>query len=403
MSVTQSSAIVGVFRDRAIAEQAMDALYNAGFTHEQVRYSAPGSSGGFFEDLKSLFSGSSTDNGSVANDLTDMGLSDEEAHYYAAEHSNGNIILAVKAPGRGQEAQTIMQQYGALNAQTRTDSLQDTAQSVQHAQNGDTNPAAGTLDSLQDTAQPVQHTTEDTPLVAPSSDITIETTQPTTHENTLNSYQSQAQEGVTERAVNSHEIQPMMTNSIDESETAQHASANHNAEPQTTQASTFSDTQPMTHGYITEESQAVHAPDMQAIHVPEAQAAQPVVTEYNTEQQARQFSDNQLVQSNDTTQPLTNTTPHEQGTTTAQPVVGTVDHTDDLQSLQAQIASLQQQLQDAKAQLQAAKERETQVRTAREREQQLQALRQQIQEIQAELEATQAELRETHGRIGQYQ
>lgn len=337
MSVTPSSAIVGVFRDRAIAEQAMDALYNAGFTHEQVRYSAPGSSGGFFEDIKSLFTGSSADNGSVANDLTDIGLSDEEAHYYATEQSNGNIILAVKAPGRGQEAQTLMQQYGALNAQAHTDSLQDTV-------------------------QPMQHTIDDTPRVAPSSDVAIETTQPMTHDYIM-------EESQAAHTPDMQEAHPMSTDESSE----QHV------------------------------SHAMDVHDVQAIHKPEAQAAQPVVTEYNTEQHATQFSDDQLVQPNDTTQPMTNTTTQEQGTTTAQPVVGTVDHTDELQSLQAQIASLQQQLQDAKAQLQEAKERESQVRTTRERDQQLQALRQRMQEIQAELEATHAELQETHTRIGQYQ
>jgi len=122
MSVTPSSAIVGVFGDQAAAEQAMDAFYNAGFTHEQVRKSVPETSGGFFGELKSLFTGANTSGGDVTSDLTGMGISDEEAQYYAHEHSNGNTILAVHAPGREQEAQTIMQQYGAYSAYARTNS-----------------------------------------------------------------------------------------------------------------------------------------------------------------------------------------------------------------------------------------------------------------------------------------
>ncbi len=121
MSVTPSSAIVGVFREEIAAEQAMDAFYNAGFTHEQIRKSVPATSGGFFGDIKNLFTGSSTASDTVAHDLTNMGLSDEEAHFYSQEHKDGNIILAIYAPGREQEAHVIMQQYGAYNAIPTTD------------------------------------------------------------------------------------------------------------------------------------------------------------------------------------------------------------------------------------------------------------------------------------------
>ncbi len=119
MSVTPSSTIVGVFRDHNAAEQALDALYNAGFTHEQVRYSGSENAGGFFDELKNFLTGQTASN-NVASDLADWGLSDEEANYYANEHNRGNVILAVKAPGRGAETQTILQQYGALNVQPQT-------------------------------------------------------------------------------------------------------------------------------------------------------------------------------------------------------------------------------------------------------------------------------------------
>jgi hypothetical protein len=137
MSITPSSAIVGVFRDRAMAEQAMNALHNAGFERDQIRYSGTSASGGggFFDDIKSIFSGPSTASSNVANDLSDIGLSDQEAQYYANEQNNGNVVLAVKAPGREQEAQTIMHQYGAYNAQARTDALQGTMNSTQQSPN----------------------------------------------------------------------------------------------------------------------------------------------------------------------------------------------------------------------------------------------------------------------------
>lgn len=158
MAVTPSSPVVGVFTDRSMAEQAVGALYNAGFEHEQIRYSVPGTSGSFFEGLKSLFTGTSTNGGNLATDLTSMGLSDEEARYFSNEYSNGNVILAVQARGREQEAMSILHQYGAYNsqnvfnqtstdAQRPSDSTQQDNGTSQHqddAQNWRTQPQFGT-------------------------------------------------------------------------------------------------------------------------------------------------------------------------------------------------------------------------------------------------------------------
>jgi len=115
MSVTPSPTVVGIFSDRSVVEQAIEALYQAGFSQDQIRYSVPGnSSGGFLNDLKSLFTGAnSTDSGDLANDLTSMGLSSEQARYYAHEYDNGNIVMAVHALDREQDALSVFHQFGA--------------------------------------------------------------------------------------------------------------------------------------------------------------------------------------------------------------------------------------------------------------------------------------------------
>ena len=59
MSVTPSSTVIGIFTDRSLADQAMQAFYDAGFATEQILYSVPGTSRGILEDIKSLFTGSS--------------------------------------------------------------------------------------------------------------------------------------------------------------------------------------------------------------------------------------------------------------------------------------------------------------------------------------------------------
>src|SRR5258705_5557382 len=93
MSVTPSSTRVGIFTDRSMAYQAMQALYNAGFAQQQILYSVPGTSGGILGDIKSLFTGTSPERGNLANDLTGMGLSDDETGYYSNQYHNGKIIL----------------------------------------------------------------------------------------------------------------------------------------------------------------------------------------------------------------------------------------------------------------------------------------------------------------------
>src|SRR6266699_256290 len=117
MTVNQTSTVVGVFSSRALAEEAIDALHNVGFNDDQIRYasSSPSGTGRFFEDIKGLFTGAGVGGEGLARDLTSMGLSEEEAHYYANEYQKGHAIVAVKAQGREQEAMVILLRFGANN------------------------------------------------------------------------------------------------------------------------------------------------------------------------------------------------------------------------------------------------------------------------------------------------
>ncbi len=79
MATNLRSTVVGVFTDQAMAEQAVQALEDTGFGHDQIWYSSPGGASSFFEDIKSLFTGTGTVSDNLVKELTDMGLSDEEA------------------------------------------------------------------------------------------------------------------------------------------------------------------------------------------------------------------------------------------------------------------------------------------------------------------------------------
>ena len=458
MSVTPSSATVGVFRDRATAEQALDALYNAGFTHEQVRYSVPEASGGFFDDLKSLFTGQNA-SGSVANDLTDLGLSDEEANYYADEHSKGNIILAVKAPGRSAEVQTILQQYGSLNTQPYADSPQETTYPSDTASEPIT-----TNDDITEPAPAIAHNTEldtsyqsNAPTVPPEHEpdqqglqpmttdynaealhadqplttngsveqydaqsVTTQDTPPITHDNvpesqTEQTYDSQeAYPVVTDGSLpeevssttSTHDDEPTPTLSDTEQQPQSYAS---DAQPATTEdtaeqratsdvqieSQTASDTTP-------EEPQVAHdsyTAESEAAYIPDIQTAQPVATtaDYTAESNDTQLSDAQIAESKVPTEPLTNsTTTNDEPVTTATTEQQSVTGTTDNAD---ELQSLQAQIASLQQQLQDAK---AQLQAAKEREEQVRTARereQQLQTLRQQLQALQAELAATHSEL----
>ena len=86
--------VVGVFDEPGLADRAVDALQNAGFSLQQISISSRHTDagrehgGGFLEGLKRFFVGETTDTDAapsdVKSDLTGMGLSDEAAGYYVA-------------------------------------------------------------------------------------------------------------------------------------------------------------------------------------------------------------------------------------------------------------------------------------------------------------------------------
>ncbi len=122
MSTNTRSTVIGVFTDQAMADQAINDLKNIGFSNNQIRYFGPGATGGssgnFFDDLKSLFTGQPAPSGSVTNDLTDMGMSNDEAQYYANEYKNGHPMVVVNTADHQQEALGILHKYGAYDYST---------------------------------------------------------------------------------------------------------------------------------------------------------------------------------------------------------------------------------------------------------------------------------------------
>jgi hypothetical protein len=97
----------------------MQALANAGFKREQMRYLVADAAGGFLDSLKSVFTGLSPEEESLVSNLTDMGLSTEEAQYFSDEYARGSVILAIKTQGDEEIVLNILYEYGAYNAKER--------------------------------------------------------------------------------------------------------------------------------------------------------------------------------------------------------------------------------------------------------------------------------------------
>ena len=448
MSVNQSSTVVGVFRDRALADQAMDALFNAGFDRSQIRYAGPGTSGSFLEDIKNLFTGPSTGGGSIVNDLTGMGLSDEEAQYYSNEYGNGNTVVAVKAPGREQEAMNILQGFKAYNyaaaastahyaAQQPSDYVQQPASTPQNsysgtdehtvthepgtAYQGSERPADATANNYERDAQPDTVTaTNDQPArdisdvptqIVRQSDTNVPEQQTyTAPDDYTQDPQRDVAAPTSEQAYTTTDEEPPRAAQADvvtpasaqaytaTDEEAPRAAQSDVVTPASAQVSTAPNdyhqdaVSPAAQDYTTapdrtpddiqpDVAPAVDNPNYPATNDYQQDAVTPV-----SDQQAYPAASSGLPA---TPQPV--------------PEAGTTQHTE-LEDFQAQIQTIQQQLQDTQAQLQAAKDRETQLRTVREeRENSLRESRQQLQDLQGQLQAAQAELRETQGRIDQYQ
>ncbi|GAC1633086.1 MAG: YsnF/AvaK domain-containing protein [Ktedonobacteraceae bacterium] len=115
--------VIGVFDEAANADRAIDALQTAGFNTNDIHHSGrvtdtTSSGGGFLTSIKNFFTGNdttATTGGHVANDLTGMGVSNEEAQYYDNEYKNGRTVVSVNAGDRAAEAKTILDTNGAYN------------------------------------------------------------------------------------------------------------------------------------------------------------------------------------------------------------------------------------------------------------------------------------------------
>jgi hypothetical protein len=118
MVMSEPSTVVGVFTDDVYADLAADELRRVGYSDDEISVIKHRSgSGGFIENLKSMFTGQ--DVASVtSDDFLRMGVPEPDADYYQSELEAGRTIELVRVAGQQKEVLEILHHYGGMTSRT---------------------------------------------------------------------------------------------------------------------------------------------------------------------------------------------------------------------------------------------------------------------------------------------
>lgn len=136
MATTEHIPVVGVFTEAAQVDLAVNALMQAGIPNERIKLARSENSPdsfvgvsqfgtgsvpvGFTDRVKNLFSGEKSTKG-IVDDLTKIGIPEDEARYYQDQLDLGRIIMTIEAGDRREVVLGILHQYGAYDVSTRPD------------------------------------------------------------------------------------------------------------------------------------------------------------------------------------------------------------------------------------------------------------------------------------------
>jgi len=110
MTTSGPFLIIGEFDDPVNANRAILALQQAGFSHDQIRYTTEENRP---SGIKALFSGGKgASREKLTNDLIDMGVDPEDARIFQQEYEQGHPLVAVEGKGDMQNAANILVSQG---------------------------------------------------------------------------------------------------------------------------------------------------------------------------------------------------------------------------------------------------------------------------------------------------
>ena len=109
---THESIAMATFDSTDDAEQAVEALHDAGFTTDQVRYSKQYEDANLLESIKALlvFPDERQDESEsdVNTMVQNMGISADEVQYYSDALAKGTPVVIVRPDNRSDEAEGIL-------------------------------------------------------------------------------------------------------------------------------------------------------------------------------------------------------------------------------------------------------------------------------------------------------
>ena len=118
MGTHDYSTAVGVFTDDTQVEHALNELRRVGFSADEISVWKSGAeTGGFFDNLKNLFTGHKAT--PTVDDFISMGVPEQDAGYYQSELAAGRTIVLVRAGDLQQSALRVLRQFGAYDASMR--------------------------------------------------------------------------------------------------------------------------------------------------------------------------------------------------------------------------------------------------------------------------------------------
>ena len=112
MATDRTARVIGAFRDRTMADQAIADLRRDGWEDSQIQVLGGHSSGGVLSSLKHAFGGHDE---SQVGGLDQLDLSDDQRQFYQRELDSGYTVLTVAPGDRQLDAREILYRNGAYN------------------------------------------------------------------------------------------------------------------------------------------------------------------------------------------------------------------------------------------------------------------------------------------------
>ncbi len=112
MAIDENASVIGVFRDRTMAEQAIQQLHQSGWEDNQIRMFRGHNSGGVFSSLKQALGGHDEN---ATDSLDQLDLSADQRQFYQRELDLGYMVVSVQSHDRQLDVREILQRNGAYN------------------------------------------------------------------------------------------------------------------------------------------------------------------------------------------------------------------------------------------------------------------------------------------------